>query len=388
MNTHTRRNSILAAIGLAALLVYILACTSFSPDDSKVAYPAFDDKSGAVCVSVYDRKTGASEQVFTAATIKNVQSTNNEPCLLRPQWLPDGRHILVAFPEEKSLTLALLPFGVREPVRLFSFPEIKEAAPVLMMPLPIIGSRVFFCAAEKSVARLDLITGEVRTHEFANEVNFCSSADNGTLLVMEEVKGNETETVLSRMNPDTFALQPLMRWTNQVADGGFLAFNHNGSKVAFAEERGDGLAVTVVSGGKVEASRPIGLKDEKVGFGLVAAFSPKEDRVFATFRRAPEAGTNAGYGVVEFPLNGAPPRWTTLLTASRKGNEGAVVVFQPAFSHDGRTLAVASTYLLLQDETVKPDDCALLLVDLSDPQRKVTKVKITPPRERQRLISK
>lgn len=384
MNTHTRRNSILAAIGLAALLVYILACTSFSPDDSKVAYPAFDDKSGAVCVSVYDRKTKASEQVFTAASIKDAQSSNREPCLLRPQWLPDGRHILVA-PEEKSLVLALLPYGVREPVRLFSFPEIKEAAPLLMMPLPIIGSRVFFRAAEKSVARLDLVTGEVQTHEFTNEVNVCSSGDDRTVLAMDEVKGDEPGTVLSRMNPETFAVQSIMRWTNQVADKGFLALSRDGSKVAFAEERGDGLAVTVVSGGKVEVSRPIRLKDEKVGFGLVAAFSPKDDCVYATFRRAPEAGTNASYGVVEFPLNGTPPRWTTLLTASGKGNEEAAMFFQPTLSHDGRTLAVASTYLLLQDETVKPDDCALFLVDLSDPQRKVTKVKIQPPPERARL---
>lgn len=386
MNIHTRRNSILAGIGLASLMIYILACTSFSPDDSKIAYPAFDDKSGAVCVSVYDRKTGASEQVFVAASIKDAQSSNREPCLLRPQWLPDGRHVLVVFPEEKSLTLALLPYGVREPVRLFSLPEIKEATPVLMMPLPIVGSRVFFRTEEKVVARLDLIAGEVQTREFTNEVNVCSAAENGTLLVTEEVKGDEPGTVLSRMNPDTFALQLVMRWTNYVADKGFLAFNRDGSKVAFAEERGVGLAVTVVSGGKVEVSRPIELKDEKLAFSPVAAFSPKDDCVYAAFRRTSEGETNASYGIVEFPLRGAPPRWTTLLTTSGKGKEDAIMFFQPTLSHDGRTLAVASTYLPLQDETVRSDGCALFLVDLSDPQRKVTKVQIPPPGERRRLI--
>jgi len=385
MTTHTRRNSLLAAIGLAALLIYILACTSFSPDDSKVAYPAFDAKSGAVCVSVYDRKNGTSDEIFAVASIKDAQPSNREPCLLRPQWLPDGRHILVTFPEEKSLTLAMLSYGVREPVRLFSLPELNDAAPLLMMPLPIISSRVFFSVEEKSVARVDLVTGEIQTREFTNTVNVYSSADGRALLVIEEVKGDEPGTVLSRMNPETLALQPVMRWTNQVADGGFLAFNRDGSKVAFIEERGEGLSVTVVGGGKVEVSRPIELRDEKLAFSPVAAFSPKDDCVYAAFRRAPEAETNASYGIVEFPLSGAPPRWTTLLTASGKGKGEAVMFFQPTLSHDGRTLAVASTYLLLQDQTIKPEDCALFLVDLSTPHRRVTKVKIQLPSERPSL---
>jgi hypothetical protein len=56
--------------------------------------------------------------------------------------------------------------------------------------------------------------------------------------------------------------------------------------------------------------------------------------------------------------------------------------FQGAISHDGKAAAVASTYLACGDKGLKPDDCALFLVDLKDPNRKVTRVPIPMPAER------
>ncbi len=38
MKTQTARNAGLALVGLLALTIYILACSSFSPDDTKVLY--------------------------------------------------------------------------------------------------------------------------------------------------------------------------------------------------------------------------------------------------------------------------------------------------------------------------------------------------------------
>ena len=95
MKTYKTRNAILALIGLAALSVYILACTSFSPDDSKVLYPAFDAESGAVGMAVYDRAAGRSDMVLVPMTY-DIGETNAavEPKLMRGQWLGDGRNIL------------------------------------------------------------------------------------------------------------------------------------------------------------------------------------------------------------------------------------------------------------------------------------------------------
>ena len=53
MNLKEARNALMALIGLVALFVCILACTSFSPDDKKILYPTFDPKSsihGSCCL--------------------------------------------------------------------------------------------------------------------------------------------------------------------------------------------------------------------------------------------------------------------------------------------------------------------------------------------------
>ena len=63
MKNNTSRNALLAMIALGALTLYILACTSFSPDDTKVLYPAFDD-SGAIGMAVYDREARRSEMLL------------------------------------------------------------------------------------------------------------------------------------------------------------------------------------------------------------------------------------------------------------------------------------------------------------------------------------
>ena len=62
MKKHHPLHIVLAGIGVASLLVYVLACsTAFSPDDRQVLYPSFDPQSGALSIALYDRNTGRSE---------------------------------------------------------------------------------------------------------------------------------------------------------------------------------------------------------------------------------------------------------------------------------------------------------------------------------------
>lgn len=83
MKTGTR-NTALALVGLAALTIYILACTSFSPDDTKVLYPALDPVSGNVGMAVYDRETHRSDLAF-------VPIIPDKQAAVRAQWLEIGR---------------------------------------------------------------------------------------------------------------------------------------------------------------------------------------------------------------------------------------------------------------------------------------------------------
>jgi hypothetical protein len=71
-----------------------------------------------------------------------------------------------------------------------------------------------------------------------------------------------------------------------------------------------------------------------------------------------------------------------LITGAKAGDKG-FPSFQIDISHDGTTLAVESLWFGFGDDAVKAEDCALFLVDLTDPQRKVTKVPIPlPPKSR------
>ena len=59
---------------------------------------------------------------------------------------------------------------------------------------------------------------------------------------------------------------------------------------------------------------------------------------------------------------------------------------QAAISHDGKTAAIASTYLACSEKEFKAADCALFIVDLSNPKWKVTKVPIPMPARRPSLM--
>ena len=82
---------------------------------------------------------------------------------------------------------------------------------------------------------------------------------------------------------------------------------------------------------------------------------------------------------MEIPLNDAPVRRTVLIKTTGLKDDSAALYFQAGFSHDGKTAALASTYLTCDNKDFKPEDCALFLVDLSDANRKVTKVPIPLP---------
>jgi hypothetical protein len=101
--------------------------------------------------------------------------------------------------------------------------------------------------------------------------------------------------------------------------------------------------------------------------------------MYASFRSQAEAATNVSFGLLEIPLNGGSARRTMLLSGVGKRDDDSVLYFQIGLSNDGKTAAVASTYLAGDDEEFKADDCALFLIDLADPQRKVTKVRIPLP---------
>ena len=53
-----RSHAVLATVGLAALITYIMACRpAFSPDGSKILFTYVDARSGESAVGLFDRGT-------------------------------------------------------------------------------------------------------------------------------------------------------------------------------------------------------------------------------------------------------------------------------------------------------------------------------------------
>jgi hypothetical protein len=86
--------------------------------------------------------------------------------------------------------------------------------------------------------------------------------------------------------------------------------------------------------------------------------------------------------VLEIPAAGGAPRQIPLFRVTGK-EESDVSTLQVDVSHDGKTLATASTYLQRSSGSkgqrrLKSEDLALYFIDLSRPGRKITRVPIPP----------
>ena len=393
MNKHTTRNVVLALFGLLALSVYILACTSFSPDDTKILYPAFDAPSGAIGMAVYDREERASEMLFLPVAYQNEASNIvTAPSILRADWLANGRDIVVAYVSGKDsgddgLSVALVPRVGRKPFTIFRVSELKDAAESFVAPLCVAGERVFLRASKNGVARLNLRTGVLTGHEFDDvkgEISLYPTPDGIGVFYFESGGQPEQEIVFGRLNPKDFSRTPLMVITNHLGDQSVLAYDRTGKTLAFLGGGDDKNDLLVLRNGRPFFTRSLNTDGHKRHFGN-AILAVNGKALWATYQQAKETNT-VSYGLMEIPFSDAPPRQLTLINDAPVEDDPFVLYFQAAISHDGKTAAIASTYLACSEKEFKPADCALFIVDLSNPKWKVTKVPIPMPARRPNLM--
>lgn len=379
--------SILAGIGAVSLLIYVLACaTSFSPDDRQVLYPTLDPRSGATGVAVYDRKTGRSETVFTAVAADT--GTNQQPVLLRAGWLPDGKHILIASAmKNKGLELVVLPRGVSEPVRHFSLPETDKDDAVLGLEFPfaISGSQLFLNGEKRNPLRLDLVTGELAGGDAtANEVCALPSPDGQTIIGWRDRKA-EGGMEFGTLDLQTVEFKSLGQVGTNVSEGTIPVFSPADGRLMFIGKTGEQLRLQVRKNGQTEFTRQLERLGGKLELGMFLDVARDGKAVLTAYCADSPAKTNAEYGLLEIPLSDAPLRFTPLFHSTQT-EDSELLLAQPSLSHDGKTWAIGTAFLYLQNESLKPEDCALFLVDLSGSDRPVTKVPIPVPPQRKQLV--
>ena len=210
-------NPLFALAGLGALLIYILACTSFSPDDSKVLYGTVDAKSGLTGVAVYDRKAGTSELLFEPF-IQDLGKLGAQGATLRPQWIENGHYFLTTWvagsdDSDRSLNLAVLPFDRGGPARTFRVPDLgKDASTMFMLwPMPVVGSSVFLNEESNRIIRLDLETGKMYRQTNQTEMVLLPSPNNDRLFYLGGVNDANGPDECGFLNSETFARTPLSK---------------------------------------------------------------------------------------------------------------------------------------------------------------------------------
>jgi hypothetical protein len=390
MKNPTTRNTALALVGMVALSIYILACASFSPDDRKILYPAFDPPSGAIGLAVYDRQARGSEMLFVPVSYQtNATNVVTAPCILRAEWLANGRDIVVAYSsgqdsgDSAGLDVALIPWGARKPIKLFRLPPIEEAAEFFLPPLCVAGERVFLRASNKAVARLDLRTGAFTSHDYEDSQGKWSlypAPDGAGVFYFEPGDNPEGKTAFGRLNLDDFSRTPSMVFTNQIRDQSVVAYDKTGRILALLSGGKQTNDLLVLRDGRPIFARSLIAQSQKRNFGN-AILAANGKGLWATFQQT--KGTNAmSYGLIHIPFSDAPPRELVLINEAPVEDEPSAFYFQAAISHDGKTAAIPSTYLACTEKEFKPADCALFLVDLNDANWKVTKVPIPMPAKR------
>jgi len=385
MKTNRSLQSILACVGAGSLLIYVLACaTSFSPDDRQVLYPSFDPQSGASAVALYDRGTGRSEIIFSAA--ETVAKTNRHSALIRAGWLPDGKHILIANAAgDDGLDLLVLPRGVKEPVRRLAISGRNHKAETLEYPFAISGSLLFMNGEKRNPLRMNLVTGETAGgSETTNDIIVLPSPDGKSIAAFRENNGGHNME-FGTLDPQTMEFKLMGRVGTNVSNDTLPAFNPADGRLLFVGKTGNQLQLETLKDGNSEFTRPLARGGDTLEVGPFLDFAPDGKTVLTAYCAASAATTNSEYGLLEIPLGDSPLRFTPLFQV--KANQEANLLFaQPAVSHDGKTWAIGTACLYLQNESLKPDDCALFIVDLSKAKRPVTKVPIPAPAQRNRPV--
>ena len=373
MKTNRPLHFLLAAIAVASLLTYVLACsTAFSPDDRQLLYPSFDPQSGALSIALYDRSHGRSEQIFSSLGVHS--DTNLHSACLRAEWLPDGRHILIAEASDKeNVSLFVLARGGKEPIRHLVNLKWDQALTALEFPFAIIGNKVYL-NDEHRLIRVDWVTGALLIN--SNSIAALPGNDGHTLLGWHELSNNGAD--FGVIDPQTLVFNPQLRLTNRLDSGVFPAFHPAQNEIMFVSGSETNQELQIERAGVKIFSRPITRPGGEVKIaGPWLEWEPGKDRVFTLYTSRMDQQTNYECGLLEIPLTGKPLRFTPLFHTE---SEDLSMLAQPSLSHDGRIWAISSAWLGGRNRSaLESEDCALFLVRLDQDPPRFTKVPISLP---------
>lgn len=390
-------DSLLALLGIIAIVVYVLACRpSFSPDGSRLVFTSFDSDAKQTSVLCYDLNTKTLETVYHAAVVDKVSEPEPAPnqnedaekkpfsfsrgsvkeqYLVTTQWLPDGKRIAI-----NALSYVLvLPVGSAGRTRLLQLQNDLDSG-TLMRPLPVLG-KYQFIADKHFLLRLDLETGGILAapdkKEYmligqGNQLYYLAAADIVSTPGSSEEKAESVE--IGKLNSETLAATPLLKMKGEETFGeltGFGAASRDGSRLALTTNLSKTPKVLLFRDNKLEKTLALAKEDSDVTVGNVE-WSSDGKTLYSAYARKQE-NAPCRYGVLEAAADGSSVREIPLFSGD--SSDSWWVAFQIAISPDGRTLAGSSAGFEDNDD-IEGKDRALYLIDLGSAARKVTKVPV------------
>jgi hypothetical protein len=276
-------------------------------------------------------------------------------------------------PNEGPLNVAVVGLDSPKPLRTFVLGDVRGAEDSLPgFPFPEVGGRLFIGA--RRVIRLDLETGEIKRSE-AGEKAICLVGHGDDIhYFLGELRPEQAgEIEIGTLDPKGLSLKPMIQLrTEQVGSLWFslCAVARDGSALAIPTKKGKQYEVVIVAGGKLKQQVSLGLSSDANVLGNLQ-WSHDGKTVYA----AVTSEQKRQLSIAELSLDTGALRLVSLARLGAGRLDIAVYDFQIGLSPDGKTLAAAPTSLPMADSR----DRALHLVDLTDPERKITRVPLPPP---------
>ena len=246
----------------------------------------------------------------------------------------------------------------------------------------MVGSWLFAVTSTNQIIRLDLTTGESKTnHVKVDEVMLLPAANGKHVYYLRQAKEGVAE--LGSLDPESLTTTPILEYKLEDFDR-MPAISPDGRRVAFLDNKSASCDIAVYRGREVERRLSINYTNETMNLGQ-PCFSRSGDKIYASFYSEPEEADGEGScGFIEIPLNGKPPRKTTLIPKIPKEDHASdqSLLLPIALSHDGKALAACPTFLW-SSKWSSPENYALCVVDLTTWPHKIKRVPLSPPPEEQ-----
>jgi hypothetical protein len=363
----------LGIAGLAAWLLFILACTgwpSWSPDGSTVLAPYFDPAEKQAGIALYDLKTRSARAIFAQPA-----DEENDPNPVYAQWETGGQRAIVVGIAHDSLQVTLLPLDSGKPARQFLLEGRNDDQPVL--PFPQLGTVLY--VGGKRLSALNLETGAQANRPLEGKEVYLSS-DGSRILYVRNLEGGDAEfgtvaTADLSLHPDftVTAAQLVARGLPGAEVFPLVAPEPHGSRLAVRVKgkTQDAVAILSPSGLQTLLQPDFGVPNARIG---LPQWEAGGELLYLPVAAQVEPGKGQ-YWVAEVPIEGGPARMTRIAPFNAQPDwDGTFsLALQVSLSPDGSTLATTTAGL---SEKMMPAGTkrALYLIDLRDPARAVTSI--------------